>query len=147
MRDRNLKHGCARLKRKTPEYRTWCAMRERCSSPTHIEFARYGGRGIRVCTRWSDFAAFLADMGRKPSPAHSIERVDTNGGYEPLNCRWATPSEQQRNKRTSIVLTLHGETKHVLEWAEALGLSINTIRKRLRITRDAALVLRPSRQG
>jgi hypothetical protein len=143
----NHKHGCARNGKKTAEYRVWCAMRERCASPKHIEFVRYGGRGIRVCARWDDFSAFLADMGPRPSPEHSIERDDTDGHYEPANCRWATRSEQQRNKSTSIFLTLNGQTMHVLEWAQSLGLSINTIRKRLQRTHDAALVLRPSRQG
>lgn len=143
----NFKHGSARKGAKTAEYRIWCAMRERCSSPKHIEYARYGGRGIRVCERWDSFENFLADMGRRPSLEHSIERDDTNGHYEPDNCRWATRSEQARNKRTSIVLTHNGETHHVLEWAKKLHLSINTIRMRLKQSRDAAFVLRPSRQG
>lgn len=140
------KHGHARVGAKTAEYRIWCAMRERCNYDKHVEFERYGGRGIKVCERWASFANFLADLGPRPTPAHSIDRLATDGNYEPGNCRWATPSEQQRNKRTSIVLTFNGETHHVLEWSQRLNLSLNTIRMRLRQTRDPALVLRPSRQ-
>jgi hypothetical protein len=122
-------------------------MRERCDSPSAKEYKRYGGRGIRVRPRWNDFRNFLADMGPRPTPLHSIDRIDPNGDYGLHNCRWATRIQQARNKRNSIILTLNGQTMHVLEWAAQLGLSINTIRKRLQRTRDAALVLRPSRQG
>lgn len=147
MRGRNYKHGAACVGEKTPEYRIWCAMRERCNYDKHVEYGRYGGRGITVCQRWDSFANFLADMGRRPPGAYSIDRIDSNGHYAPANCRWATPIEQARNKRTSIILTLNGETHHVLDWAKKLNLSLNTIRKRLRNTRDAAQVLRPSRQA
>jgi hypothetical protein len=80
------------------EYMAWDALIRRCCDPRHASFARYGGRGIHVCERWRhDFMAFLADMGPRPSPAHSIDRRDNDGGYEPGNCRWATRSQQQRN--------------------------------------------------
>ena len=95
-------HGEGVRHEQTPEYRTWCAMRSRCNTPSAGNYAGYGGRGIKVCARWDDFLTFLADMGRKPSPAHSIDRVDPNGDYEPGNCRWSTASEQQRNKRRNV---------------------------------------------
>lgn len=91
-----VKHGMYR----TPTYRSWRAMLSRCENPNATGYGRYGGRGITVCDRWrADFTAFLADMGERPSIDHSIDRIDTDGNYEPSNCRWATRSEQQQNKR------------------------------------------------
>lgn len=85
----------------TSEYASWKAMKQRCLDPNRINFKNYGGRGITVCERWRDsFENFLADMGPKPTPEHSIDRwPDNDGNYEPTNCRWATDSEQQRNTR------------------------------------------------
>lgn len=75
-------------------------MRQRCLNPNHEHYADYGGRGIGICQPWLDsFAAFLADMGPRPSPRHSIDRKDNEKGYSPDNCRWATPDVQARNRR------------------------------------------------
>lgn len=91
----NVKHGAARHGgRRTPEYMAWNSMISRCSNPRHQGFHNYGGRGIRVCDRWRSFSVFLADMGTRPSPQHSIDRINNDGNYEPANCRWATGSEQ-----------------------------------------------------
>lgn len=98
----NLKHGHAVNGRLTAEYRAWQNMHRRCKYPSTHNYADYGGHGIRVCERWSVFANFIADMGTKPSPKHSIDRFpDNDGNYEPSNCRWATASEQRRNQRRS----------------------------------------------
>jgi hypothetical protein len=94
------KHGF-RVGAPLPEYNSWRGMRARCENRKHSDFHNYGGRGIAVSARWREsFENFLADMGRKPSPVHSLDRIDVNGDYEPGNCRWATPKEQRANQRT-----------------------------------------------
>lgn len=93
-------HGDASGGKVSTEYRSWASAINRCSNPENNAWADYGGRGITVCERWrSSFPAFLEDMGRKPTPRHSIDRVDSDKGYEPGNCRWATKKEQANNRR------------------------------------------------
>lgn len=94
--DRSRTHGQSG----TPEYLAWHGMHARCEKPEHGQWKYYGGRGIAVCERWSDFRAFLADVGRRPSSLHSIDRVDNSGDYAPENCRWATKAQQMANRRT-----------------------------------------------
>lgn len=99
-------HGAARRGLLTPEYRTWKSMLGRCRIKTSTSYKHYGARGISVCERWSSFENFLADMGRRPSPMHSIDRIDNDGNYEPGNCRWATTNVQSRNTRRSVASPL-----------------------------------------
>jgi len=86
-------------KRHSRVYRTWDGMIQRCTNPNQPHYERYGGRGITVCDAWRAFANFYADMGDPPTDQHSIDRIDNMRGYQPDNCRWATPSEQTFNQR------------------------------------------------
>ena len=87
------KHGLT----KTSEYQVWRDMRQRCNNPNAQKYHRYGGRGIKICERWSKFTNFREDMGKRPSEEYSIDRIDNDGNYEPSNCRWATIHEQMHN--------------------------------------------------
>lgn len=118
------KHG-------THEYRVWKGMRQRCNDKNAINYANYGGRGIKVCHRWDDFDSFLPDMGKAPSEKHSIERKDNDKGYEPSNCRWATRPEQSRNKRDNHLVTFNGKTQCLKDWAIELGIRYHTLHSRI----------------
>jgi len=118
---RSLKHGCAN---KTAEYRAWRHMKSRCYNPNVYNYPNYGGRGIIVCERWlNSFDIFLADMGERPSAKHSIDRINSNGNYEPLNCKWSTTHEQSRNLRTNHWIEYGGQKLILSDWATYLGMS------------------------
>lgn len=127
----------AKRKRSAPdpykaERQAWRSMKHRCANPHSSDYPYYGGRGICVCERWiNSFADFLADVGPRPSPAHSIDRMNNDGNYEPGNVRWATKKQQMRNKRGLRLIEFRGETKLISEWAEKLGRSDTAIRYRL----------------
>jgi hypothetical protein len=103
MRARNLRHGDAQRGQVAPEYRVWSGMLARCRNSRNKDFPRYGARGIRVWADWAVFETFIYDLeqeiGRRPSPQHSLDRINNDGHYEPGNIRWATVSEQARNRR------------------------------------------------
>ena len=112
-----------------PEYSSWKNMRARCTSECLSEVRHYQSKGITVCDRWNDFQTFYEDMGPKPSPKHSIDRIDNNGNYEPSNCRWATDTEQNRNKHNVKVFTYGDFTGTIPGIAEYLGINSNSIHK------------------
>ena len=111
----------------------------RCHNKNDVSYARYGGRGIEVCVRWrGSFAAFLKYIGRRPSPQHSLDRhPDNDGNYKPSNVRWATPTEQTRNKRTNRFFTFRGKTLCLADWAKAFGIHRSTLGRRLQRTNEA----------
>jgi hypothetical protein len=124
---RNTRHGRAR----TSEYRTWLAMKQRCSNPRDKEYSHYGGRGITVCDQWKiSFDSFLTDMGKRP-PGAWLDRIDNNRGYSPDNCRWVTPKESSRNFSRNVCITWNNTTRCLAEWADVLGFNYQTIYNRL----------------
>ena len=123
---RNRTHGLS----DDPAYRCWKDMRSRCNTPTDSDYKDYGGRGIKVCERWSQFPNFLADMGPRPEGT-SLDRIDVNGDYEPSNCRWATPKEQARNKRSNRMIEWRGRKQPLSAWCEEVGIEHSKARYRL----------------
>lgn len=129
--------SCATSSNKTDkpiEYHSWAAMMQRCHNPNCKDYPNYGGRGIKVCDIWRDsFETFYMMVGPRPAPHYTIERIDTEGDYEPGNVRWATRAEQTRNQRNNVNLTINGETKTVSEWSEHPDCTVSkfTIYKRL----------------
>lgn len=124
-RRRSHGHTCNE-KGYTPEYTAWLQMKQRC-------VGKYLSKGISVSLRWGKFNNFLADMGNKPSAAHSLDRKDNAKGYTRNNCRWATAKQQARNKSNNRRVSLNGKTQTLSEWAEELNLNYNTLKNRLRI--------------
>jgi hypothetical protein len=106
-------------------------MKDRCYNKKNLHFAEYGGRGITVCERWMDFVNFYEDMGDRKD-GMTIDRINNDGNYEPGNCRWATRTVQQRNRRTNRLLTVDGETQCIAVFSEKYGIPFVTITSRLR---------------
>jgi hypothetical protein len=115
---RNTKHGLSKKHRRS--YRTWKDMRSRCLTPTDSDYHNYGGRGISICKEWDDFSAFVSDMGDRPK-GMTLDRIDTNGNYDPGNCRWADATTQANNKRTNRIVGPNGETLQQMERITGVG--------------------------
>jgi len=116
---------------KSPEYFVWDRMWQRCTNDKEPGYTNYGGRGITVDPAWKKFEQFYTDMGRRPTSAHSIDRKDNDGPYAPWNCRWATRTEQSRNKRSNRLLTFQGETLTLTDWAIRIGIRRATLEQRV----------------
>lgn len=128
--------GCLTRSRRTskdPAYKVWQQMTSRCRNPKATGYANYGGRGITVCARWQkSFAAFLDDVGPRPSMKHTLDRINNDGNYEPDNVRWATQQQQVENSRIIRILSFNGKKQSISAWARELGLKPNTVIHRLR---------------
>lgn len=117
----------------TPEYQAWANMKQRCFNPNTRSYPRYGGRGITVCEAWSrSFEEFFLAVGPRPTPAHSLDRVDNNGNYEPGNIRWATKQEQTRNREKTLSVRIDGKRLFLADLEHTTGRSAATLRKRLK---------------
>lgn len=121
------KHGHSAGGSVSGELGTWMTMRARCNNPAHRAFDKYGGRGIVVCERWDDFANFYSDMGPRPTIAHTLDRRDNDGNYEPDNCRWATKREQAQNTSRNVNVSYGGQMMCAAEAARRCGISINAL--------------------
>lgn len=128
----NRTHGEGGRGHVTPEYNAWMLMRRRCNAPSPAERDNYKGRGIMVCERWSSYEVFLADVGRRPTPRHSLDRINNDGNYEPGNVRWATRVEQAANKRNTKLIEFSGERHVAAEWGRITGIPGTAISRRLR---------------
>ncbi len=120
-------HGAA----STTYYKAWHAMHERCRTPTHHKWHRYGARGIRVCDRWSSFETFRADMGPRPAGL-SLDRINNDGNYEPGNCRWSTPLEQASNRANNVRVEVRGRSFTASQASRLLGDNRSTVSRRIR---------------
>lgn len=127
---RSKTHGLS----KSSTYKSWSGAKDRVLRPGNPKYPSYGGRGIKMCQRWlNSFENFLADMGEKPSSAHSIERINNDGDYCPENCKWATNVEQSANRRSASIITANGKTQSLSEWAKETGIHRVTIFRRLQL--------------
>lgn len=115
----------------TPEHASWSGMIQRCTNPNCHKYRIYGARGIVVDPRWREFTVFYRDMGSKPSPDHSIERIDNDGPYSPENCRWATPKEQAINTRNNRIVEFNGQQMTLVEAIRQSGINPLTVEARL----------------
>lgn len=125
-------HGATSGRSVTPEFQAWAGMKGRCSNPNDAKYHRYGGRGIYVCERWANsFDTFFADMGPRPSPRHSVDRIDLDGPYSPGNCQWAEPKVQSRNTSRNIFVEVGGARMCATDAALQFGIPISAFLRRL----------------
>ena len=113
-------------KPQTPTYRSWHMMLQRCGNPNNHAYARYAGRGIKVCERWKKFSSFLEDMGERPAGT-TLDRINNDGNYEPGNCRWATPLEQAFNSSRIRRVEFNGKSGSVSYWSRITGIHVQTL--------------------
>lgn len=115
----------------TPEYKIWAGMWKRCTNENCRAYKYYGARGIFVCERWSNFENFFADMGRRPSERHSIDRIDNKGPYDLANCRWTLGRMQANNKSDTRIVEFNGKALALSEWCRQMEISYKMVHSRL----------------
>ncbi|KKN30611.1 hypothetical protein LCGC14_0832250 [marine sediment metagenome] len=133
---------------RSPEYKIWSGMIERCHNPKTVPYKNYGGRGIHVCDEWrgrGGFVRFIEHVGRRPSSELTIGRIDNDGHYEPGNVRWETRVEQMANRRITRHVTIRGETMTLTAWARHIGIAVPTLSRRLRLGWSDDKLLQPGR--
>lgn len=134
---------------KTPEYKSWVGMKRRCDNPNQTAYKRYGGRGITYEKSWKYFENFIKDMGKMPKTNMELDRIDNDGNYCKENCRWATRKEQTRNrggKRATRLYTFNGETMCIADWAKEIGITPQSLQKRLNNGWPLELALNPEKR-
>lgn len=140
--EKNTTHG----KSKSRTYKVYQGMIQRCQNANDQNYYNYGGRGIRVCESWLEsFEFFYKDMGEPPTDKHQIDRIDNNGDYSPENCRWVTPKENTRNRRTCKIIEYNGQKKCLTDWSTTLDIPKSTLSRRLKTMsmQDAVLSSKP----
>lgn len=126
----SVKHGQKKNGTTSKIYAVWYHMIDRCTNVKSKYYNDYGGRGISVCQRWMKFENFSEDMGEVPQGCQ-IDRIDNNQGYDKENCKWVTPKQQQRNKRSNHLATHNGKTQCLAAWSEEVGINYDTLLSRI----------------
>lgn len=122
------RHGMSR----SPEYKVWQDILQRCNNPNEPNYKRYGARGIKICERWANsFEKFYEDVGPRPSRWHELDRTDNNGDYEPDNVRWVTCRQNNWNRRNNRYFVIDGVKKCLAEWCEEYKMNYSCITARL----------------
>jgi hypothetical protein len=139
----NITHRDSINREVTVEYAAWTTMKSRCYNSNNKRYDMYGGRGILVCDEWlHNYSAFLAYVGRKPSPEYTLDRIDNDKGYEPGNVRWATPKEQNGNRSNSVKLDFNGKIQSLKDWSKEIGVAYKTLHARYKVGCSVEDILR-----
>lgn len=139
-------HGHSKRGVPTPEYISWSAMKQRCLNPNAEKYPSYGERGISICSEWLIFENFLRDMKLKPTPKHTLERMNRNSNYQPENVVWANKHQQANNRSSNRIINFAGQQKTIAQWAKHVGLSRAALQSRLDRNWPIELAMDPKAQ-